>query len=355
MTRSVLKFSTIGVQPDRDTPQNKRARLNTGFLCNYRCEFCYYKDRLTERDSLELIKERIDDIYNYGIREIDLSGGESSVEPNWFNILDYCTEKGFYISTLSHGGKFSDMEFTQKSYNKGLREVLFSLHGPNEQIHDEITGRTGSFERILRAISNCQKIGILVRINCTVYDRNYLLLDSTYTDLILSIKPYQLNYIALNYDTDNADFRKNSYPLISTAIKSSIDRLKDHIKYINVRYIPFCYMVGYEKYVVNYYQHIYDRYDWNLAMYNHEIDTSKEYTEEEKLRQQYEAAKHFRLNGYYKTDDCLHCKYNFICDGVEKQLDDTPLVPVVGKFIYDVNHYRKGYYAEAIDTNPDTQ
>jgi radical SAM protein with 4Fe4S-binding SPASM domain len=342
--KSILKFSTAGLNLDTVEPHNKRARLNTGFLCNYNCEFCYYKDRLTERDSLETIKARVDDIYNYGIREIDLSGGESSVEPNWFPILDYCREKGFYISTLSHGGKFCKMDFLQKSYDHGLREVLFSLHGSNAELHDKITDRKKSFERILQAIDNCQKLGMCVRINCTVYDLNHELLATEYSDLIQRIKPFQVNFIALNYDTDNADFRAIDYQSISKSIKKCIDNLTPHVKYINVRYIPFCYMQGYERHVVNYYQHVYDIYDWNLAIYNHNIDTSKEYTELEKLRHSHEAAKHFRMNAYYKDDGCKKCKYNFICDGVEKQLKDTPLHPVEGKPITEVNYYRRGFY-----------
>jgi MoaA/NifB/PqqE/SkfB family radical SAM enzyme len=46
-----------------------------------------------ERDPLEVILERVDYIKAYGITEIDLSGGESSIEPNWFKILEYCQDK----------------------------------------------------------------------------------------------------------------------------------------------------------------------------------------------------------------------------------------------------------------------
>jgi MoaA/NifB/PqqE/SkfB family radical SAM enzyme len=143
--KSPQLFSTIGLKLDLETPMNERARLNTGFFCNYGCEFCYYKDKLDQRDSLKVITDRVDDIYNYGIRQVDLSGGESSIEPNWFKILDYCKTKGMTVSTLSHGGKFSDYEFLKKSKEHGLTEILFSLHGSNKEIHEKITKRKGSF------------------------------------------------------------------------------------------------------------------------------------------------------------------------------------------------------------------
>jgi radical SAM protein with 4Fe4S-binding SPASM domain len=337
-------FSTIGLKLDLDTPMNERARLNTGFLCNYGCEFCYYKDRLTERDSLDVIKERVDDIYNYGIRQIDLSGGESSVEPNWFKILDYCREKEMTISTLTHGGKFCDYEFLKKSKEHGLTEILFSMHGSNPEVHDKITNRKRSFERIVQAIKNAHDLGIIVRLNCTVYDLNHEYLKDEYVELLKELKPFEINFICLNYDTDNGDFRQIDYNVITTSIKNCIDQIENVVPIINVRYVPYCYMEGYEKHVVNYYQHIYDIYDWNLAIYNHNIDTSKTYSKEEKIRQSMDAAKHFRMNAYNKSDDCKKCKHYFICDGIEKQLDNNPFKPQEGEKIYEINHYRKDFF-----------
>jgi radical SAM protein with 4Fe4S-binding SPASM domain len=342
MMTSLNSFSTVGIQIDKTTTPNSRARLFTGKLCNYRCEFCYYKNNLSDRDSLDLIFSRIDDIKRYGIEEIDLSGGESSVEPNWFKILERCQLVGFKnISCLSHGGKFSNPEFVTKSAKLGLSEVLFSLHGATAEIHDRITERKGSFDNLLTAIKNCQAQGLKIRINCTVYDINYLSLAGEYADLIKSIKPWQVNFIALNYGVDNHDFRFNNYQLITTEIKRCIDNIKDTVEHINVRYTPFCYMQGYEQYVVNYYQHIYDLHDWNLAMFDHDLDTSIEYTQEEKLQHSYNKAKERRIHSFAKQEECRNCKNFFICDGVDKEIaDSTPVMPIAGDKITTVNFYR---------------
>lgn len=341
---SIQKFSTIPIKIDYTTKSNNRARLNTGMLCNYKCEFCYYKHSLDKRDSLETIIHRIDDIVAFGITEIDLSGGESSFEPNWFKILEYCNDKFTNISTLSNGSKFSDIEFLKKSKEYGLKEILFSLHGSNESIHDKITGIKGSFKKILKAIENAKVLDIVVRINCSVYDLNHDSLRDEYIHLLKKIIPLEINFITLRYDTDNNDFRKNNYLEITDSIKFCIDNIKDSIKYINVRYTPYCYMIGYEKYVCNYYQHIYDIYDWNLAVYNHSVNTKKKYTNKEKLHLAYDAAKNFRISSYTKHESCKLCKYFFICDGVEKQLKETPLQYVTGTKIFDVNYFREGFY-----------
>lgn len=344
--KSLQLFSSSCLKIDYTTPMNERARLNTGYLCNYKCEFCYYKDQLHERDSLETIKQRIDYIYSYGMKQIDLSGGESSIEPNWFNILEYCKLKGFQnISTLSNGSKFCDFQFLEKSKQYGLNEILFSLHGYNKEIHDTITGIEGSFENILKAIENAKSLGIIVRINCTVYDINYNHLHDLYPEIIKRISPLEVNFIALKYNSDNKDFRKVSYKDITEQIKKSIDNIKDHVKFINVRFVPFCYMENYEQYVCNYYQLIYDLYDWNRATYNHIHSIAKTYTNEEKLQHDMEAAAWFRVNGFYKNNDCKQCKYFYICDGIDNKLKGSDLVPIEGTKIHDINYFRKDFYA----------
>jgi MoaA/NifB/PqqE/SkfB family radical SAM enzyme len=324
------RLSVRQIQVDYSRPINNRAKLDTGKLCNLRCEFCYYKNHLTERDPLEEIYKRIDYIQAYGINEIDLSGGESSVEPNWFKILEYCQGKFDRISCLSHGGKFSDADFMQRSYDFGLREILFSVHGTNAGTHDAIVGKQGAFANLMKAINNAHLAGIEVRINTTIYDLNY---DNIDTTVLKQLKPTQVNFIALNYWRDNADFKVVDYNVVCNFVKRYIDELKDSTE-VNARYFPFCYMEGYEQYVKNHYHHIYDMKDWNKAVYNEDLDTSIKYTHEQKVDQCVAEAERIRLHSCFKTQACTGCKYFFVCDGIEKQLQShVEPKPIAGEKI----------------------
>jgi hypothetical protein len=50
-------------------------------------------------------------------------------------------------------------------------------------------------------------------------------------------------------------------------IKKAIDVAGDKL-WVNVRYIPFCMMKGYEKHIVGFKQVYFDEYEWNpFAMY----------------------------------------------------------------------------------------
>lgn len=345
---SINKLSTVGLTIDTETPRCNRAKLDTGTFCNYDCEFCYYRDLLDVKTPIAEVKKRADYIAAYGITQIDLSGGESSVSPDWFEILDYCNERFEHVSCLSHGGKFANIDFLQESIDHGLKEILFSLHGATEETHDAITNRKGSFKRILKAIKNAQELNVLVRINCTVYYKNYHQLDNIYAGLINEIKPFEVNFITLNYwEGVGIEAANVSYADMTTGIKRCIDILnKDMI--INVRYVPYCYMEGYEKYVCDQYQHIYDLYDWNKEMYLDEsrpmIDVSKTYTHIEKLEFAYKHCADHRTRYYQKDSACVKCKYFYICDGVENEIAGTPIYPVDGEKITEVTFFRKHHF-----------
>ena len=333
------------LQVDYDTKRCNRGRLDTGTHCNYDCEFCYYQGMLHIKTDLETIKKRIDILHEYEIDEVDLSGGESSIHKDWFTILKYCNSKFSHISTLSNGWAFANEDFVIKSKAHGLKEIMFSLHGYDEQSHDAIVRRKGAWKRINKAIELAHAHDIIVRINCTVYQKNIEGL-LTYHNVIRKLRPLEVNFLTLNYWTNNNNAEPIDYKQATDNIKSCIDKIKDYVKFINVRYTPYCYMIGYEKYVCNQFQHIYDRFDWNKEIYGYNIDTTKKYTHKQKIDMAYAEAYKQRTTTYNKPTECFKCKFYNICDGAEKQITEFNFLPVSGKKITDVNHYRKDFYSD---------
>lgn len=323
---------------------NERAKLDTGTHCNYRCEFCYYKTQLNDITEFAVIRERVDYLVACGIKEVDLSGGESSIHKQWFDILDYCKSKGLKVSTLSNGYKFADKEFLAKSKEHGLEEILFSVHGYDKESHNELVGHRKGFENIIKAIENAHDLDILVRINCTVTHKNYKSLPTKFVELVKLLKPFEVNFLTLNYWDDAGVQETIDYNKVTPYVQQAIDLLKDVVDIINVRYTPYCFMKGYEQYVCNYYQHIYDVYDWNIAVYNGDIEP--DVYKADKHKAMYAAAEFKRNRTYYKKQECLSCKYYYICDGVEKQIKDVELNPEMGEKITQVNFYRKSWYGK---------
>lgn len=316
-----------------------RAKLDTGTHCNYKCKFCYYINHLNDVTNFDIIKEKIDYLEECGVKEIDLSGGESSIHKDWFKILDYCNKRFESVTTLSNGYKFADKEFIQKSKDYGLKEILFSLHGSDEQLHDSLVQKKGAFKKLLMAIQNANDIGVVVRINCTITQDNYLHMDN-FVKLVKQFNIFEINFITLNYWGDAGKQVPIDYNEVTPKIHNAIDQLKDFC-ILNVRYTPYCYMVGYEKYVCDYYQHIYDIYDWNIALYDYSI--SPDVYKTSPIKAMYDAAKLNRNNSYTKPKECKNCKYFYICDGIENKMN-IEVNPVLGKQTKNVIYYREGYY-----------
>lgn len=337
------RYSTICIEPDYTTPKCQRARLDTGTFCNYDCEFCYYQGELHKVTNFNTIKKRVDILYKYGIKEVDLSGGESSVHKQWFDILDYCNDRFEHISTLTNGWAFARESFLVESKKHGLKEILFSVHGYDEESHDDIVRRKGAWQKIMKAIKLAHQHNIIVRVNCTVYQRNCSgLLE--YHNIIKELNPLEVNFLTLNYWTNNRHASPIDYKEVTDNIKICIDSIKDHVKYINVRYTPYCYMKGYEQYVCNQFQHIYDRYDWNKEIYGYNLDVDKKYSHKEKIDLGYKEAAKIRIRDYKKPIQCIGCKYYYICDGMEKEVKNVDVLPEPGKKITNVVHFRKDMY-----------
>jgi MoaA/NifB/PqqE/SkfB family radical SAM enzyme len=312
---------------EQTNPLCKRAKLDTGTLCNLNCTFCYYKDRLDKMDNFKIIKDRIDYISSYSlIKEIELSGGESSIHPDWFRILKYCNEGFDHVSTLSHGQKFKDLDFLLKSKDYGLKEILFSMHG-TDHYHDEIVGKPGAYKNLVKAITNSLSNGIITRINCTITTSNRNCIDNSFLQVIYHFIKFglkQVNFIFHNYWDDNAKSNIIKYEELSVPVLNTIRQLK--VSYpefdIRIRYLPFCFAGEFTDLVYGQFQHVFDTTDWNKEVYNgdYKFDNNKQYTWSESLELGWNAAKRSREYTYYKPKECMKCKWFKECDGIEKQL-----------------------------------
>jgi len=320
---------------DSDIHKTIRSQLFVGTFCNYKCKFCYYKPDLLVKNDPQKVYTQMEYVKKNGMVDIEFTGGEPTIDPHWFDYLKKGKEMFRHLSLITNGQKMSKREFAQKCYDHGLREILFSIHGNDKESHEKITGIPGSWEKILKAIDNAKDIGFIVRLNCTVCSVNYENLDRLALR-VKEIKPLGFNFIPLNY-WDGADESGVDIPYHKMApqIKYAIDLMKGHVKYINVRYMPYCHMVGYEEYLCNWHQHTHDYWDWSNSFKRLPVldyRDAREYVDE------------IRTHVYGKKLECLACKYRGICDGVEKKLlEHNELKATSGDLITDPMHFRKNY------------
>jgi len=146
--------------------------LEITYRCNLRCEFCQFLDilrkktpeSLRERElSLSEIKRVIDQIPNHTL--ITITGGEPFLREDILDIVEYaCLRHKVHI--ISNATLITEQ--VAKKLNKlgsghvlrnGLFWMSISLHGDKE-IHDALTGVSGSFQKTTNAIKNIQKYRI---------------------------------------------------------------------------------------------------------------------------------------------------------------------------------------------------
>jgi MoaA/NifB/PqqE/SkfB family radical SAM enzyme len=247
----------------------KRIVLQTGFSCNARCTFCYYRKALETGKVKDLsfseICIRLKKAINFGKNKVDLSGGEPTIRKDIFKIAEYARDSGYQtVCIITNGLKTRSLDFCRKLQESGVDELLFSIHSPVEDDHDHVVGVKGAFRKVIQSISNAEKLGISYRTNTVVSDLNYDCMDQLY-DMLKPFNPAAVNLLV--YNPSMEDSRETGggvdYHVAGSKIREFISRYEKHLKTINVRWLPFCFLKGYEKNIRTQWQKFYEDQEWD--------------------------------------------------------------------------------------------
>jgi MoaA/NifB/PqqE/SkfB family radical SAM enzyme len=290
----------------------------------------------------------------FGIESIDFSSGEPTIHTQFKDIIATAKEMRFKdICVITNGLNFKDRDFMKECMDLGLNDILLSLHGP-EAIQNKVIGVDDAYIRAIRTIENANNLNIRIRVNsvvCSMTYRNLPVLSETFKNLNI----YNYNMIMFKYCLDQMcsfDFVKHS--VSSKYIKQAIDNCKDVVKIINVRYIPFCFMRRYEKYVTNFHQKKYDHMEWNNALFFRFEDPENiclDFLDRNPVKENNDAIHKYSVCDYRKTDKCVRCRDFLICDGFENGYEEgiefqlltttEEARPEPGKKIKDPLYYRR--------------
>lgn len=258
-----------------DRRLSQRGDIRLGYRCNARCSFCYYQNLLdtpvSQEPTTARLRARLGTLRAEGATEVEFTGGEPTIRPDLRDLVLYAKDLGFTnVSVVSNGLRLANDQYAAGLVDAGVNDFLFSVHGPDANVHDALTRIPGSFNNIMRAIANAKALGARYRTSTTVNGENYqclmemigLFLDLEAECIHLAV----FSPVASAMSTD--DHLYVSYTDASDAIKRAIDRFESRLPPLSVKYIPFCFMRGYEKYVMNLYQQNYDPDDWNYYYSN---------------------------------------------------------------------------------------
>lgn len=147
--------------------------------CNLKCIHCYsdseareYPGELTHEEC----KTVVDDLAQYGVPGLLLSGGEPLIHPRFFDLAGYARGKGLRL-TLSTNGTMIDLDAAKKLKELGFAYVGISLDGIGAT-HDYFRGRQGAFDKTVQAFRNCKQVGQKVGLRLTLSRNNIDELDN---------------------------------------------------------------------------------------------------------------------------------------------------------------------------------
>lgn len=134
--------------------------IETGLACNNHCEFCPQRvirgfgAGPVELDTAEL-KRRIDRAREDGFDEVAFSGGEPSIRKDLVELVGHARNRGFRrVFITTNGRMFAYRDLAARIIEAGLTGVSVSLHGPNAEVHDALTGSPGSFQQAVKGLVN---------------------------------------------------------------------------------------------------------------------------------------------------------------------------------------------------------
>ncbi len=115
-----------------------------------------------------------------GVVRVHLTGGEPTIHPRFVDVLRLAKKLGMRTSVGTIGTMLAREEFAERALPL-LDEALFSLHGPNAEVHDGMARREGSFDQVTRAIRLARRIRPAFHpyVNTVVTQRNVDLLPET--------------------------------------------------------------------------------------------------------------------------------------------------------------------------------
>ena len=141
--------------------------------CNLTCKHCYsisadidFKGELNTEEVFTVM----DDLKQFGVPVLILSGGEPLLRPDIYTISQRAKDMGFYVG-LSTNGTLIDKHNIDAIAAVGYDYVGISIDG-TQKTHDEFRRKQGAFEASMAGIRLCRERDIKVGLRFTMTEDN---------------------------------------------------------------------------------------------------------------------------------------------------------------------------------------
>jgi len=178
-------FACVGSRwnENKEEPKLKSPSIVTltpTYKCATNCIYCYSAKRPVSKEamlSFARIQELIDEMKEIGVYKVWLTGGDPMMHPRILDILELLTNAGiaFDLPTKVPMNK----QQINRLASMGLKDLQFSIDGPNAEICDFMMQTPGWFERAVETIKMLIEAGIGVRTNTILTSYNIKYAEET--------------------------------------------------------------------------------------------------------------------------------------------------------------------------------
>ena len=278
----------------------KKLDLKLGYTCNNNCMHCIVGDKRTLGD--KTTQQVFIDLEN-GIRDgcnlLVITGGEPTIRKDFFQIVSYAKQLNYKMIQLQTNGRmFFSKQFTKRTMDAGLDQVVPAIHAHKPKIHDRITRADNSWKQTVEGIKNLREYDIHIYANTVVSKMNYKILPEL-ARFLAKLKVDQMQFAFLHPAGNVAEYFKIMVPNVSVVapyIHKSIAIAQSADVWSTVEGIPFCLMKGLEK-------HVSEQY---IPTKSEVIDIDRTITDYYKL---------LKNKSRVKGPKCVICKFFDCCIG----------------------------------------
>jgi sulfatase maturation enzyme AslB (radical SAM superfamily) len=351
---------------------------NSELVCNQKCLHCYYRYSNQKFKTYEKIIQEIDNAISKGADHIQITGGEPTIYPHFFDVLKHIKNsekkdkknannkdgKRIFCSVITNTIKLSNMDFVKKC-KEYVDYFLCSCHAGKEETMNAITQNKNLWNSIFIAFENMEKENIEFHINFTIMKPNYKEIKILVEKLIKYKMFKRINVITFNPWESLEKFTESedigslivSYDEMMPYLDSGLKFAKDNNIEVAVRYFPFCKIPEWlYKYNFNYTTEIVDFNEWNFEMwmpkeFNDLLPECYKISEKLKLpgtlQQRLLHAFSLSFFGFRRefvvVSECKKCKLRFICNQPHKdyvtKFPDIKFSPLEGDYVLDLRYY----------------
>ena len=161
--------------------------------CNLNCYFCYNgstKGRIHAK--VEDVKQILDVMHKVDCNEVVYLGGEPTIYPNLFEVLNYAESLDMKQSLISNA-QVIDSNFAKRLAKIKALEVGVSIHSHNDSTHNAFTTNVRSFKNVKRAITSLEENNVRWYSQTSLMKSNYLGLKRLHSYLIECGSPTRMD------------------------------------------------------------------------------------------------------------------------------------------------------------------